>query len=526
MSRRGKWLLSAGIVAAIGAIALFVAAILISRNFEPYIRQQTIEYLEQRFDSQVELTALRVRVPPLAALSLLRPGSERLVTVEGEGLSIRHRGRQDVPPLFVLRKFAASIGSRTLFGDPKTVPLVTLNGMEINIPPKGERPKFGGESKPPAAELPEKKSGVVIQRVDIHNAKLAILPKDPSKIPLRFNLLNVQLESAGKDVAMKYDAVLTNPKPPGEIHSNGTFGPWAAGEPSETPLAGSYLFENADLAVFKGIAGILRSTGEFEGRLEAIAVRGAASVPDFRLTRSGNAVSLTTKFEVLVDGTNGNTTLKPVQATLGETKFATSGAIIKHEGERRRAITLDVSMPNGRMRDVLTLAMKGAPFMEGALELHTQIAIPPVTGKVKERLLLDGRFNVTNGKFLRSKIQDQVDGLSRRGQGAPKNLEIDEVVSRMTGSFNLENEVITFKTLAFAVSGAAVNLTGNYDIDRDQLDFRGALMLDAKVSQTMSGWKRWVLKPADPFFSKHGAGTFLKIKILGTAKEPKFGRDR
>jgi hypothetical protein len=39
----------------------------------------------------------------------------------------------------------------------------------------------------------------------------------------------------------------------------------------------------------------------------------------------------------------------------------------------------------------------------------------------------------------------------------------------------------------------------------------------------MTGWKRWLLKPVDPFFSKNGAGTFLKIKVEGTADEPKFG---
>ena len=30
---------------------------------------------------------------------------------------------------------------------------------------------------------------------------------------------------------MKYDAMLTNPKPPGEIHSVGSFGPWDSDEP-------------------------------------------------------------------------------------------------------------------------------------------------------------------------------------------------------------------------------------------------------------------------------------------------------
>ena len=51
---------------------------------------------------------------------------------------------------------------------------------------------------------------------------------------------------------------------------------------------------------------------------------------------------LTTKFEVQVDGTNGNTILKPVQATLGSTRFTTSGGVIKHEEDARRRIDLTV----------------------------------------------------------------------------------------------------------------------------------------------------------------------------------------
>jgi hypothetical protein len=50
--------------------------------------------------------------------------------------------------------------------------------------------------------------------------------------------------------------------------------------------------------------------------------------------------------------------------------------------------------------------------------------------------------------------------------------------------------------------------------------------LEAKVSQTQTGWKRWALKPVDPFFAKNGAGTFLRIKVEGNSAEPKFGLDR
>jgi hypothetical protein len=183
-------------------------------------------------------------------------------------------------------------------------------------------------------------------------------------------------------------------------------------------------------------------------------------------------------------------------------------------------------MPKGNLADLLRLAMKGPTFMEGTIALKTKIDIPPLSGKVREKLVLDGTFQISGGKFLRSTIQDQIDGLSRRGQGQPKNGEIDEVVSEMSGKFHMQDEAIQFQTLSFAVPGAHVAIAGGYDMDADALDFHGTLRLQAKVSQTMTGWKRLALKPIDPIFAKDGAGTVLKIQIVGPASGPKFGRDR
>lgn len=95
----------------------------------------------------------------------------------------------------------------------------------------------------------------------------------------------------------------------------------------------------------------------------------------------------------------------------------------------------------------------------------------------------------------------------------------------MAGAFNLDNQIMTFQSLSFAVPGAQVALARNYDLRQDTLDFHGALKLQAKLSQTMSGWKRWILKPVDPFFAKNGAGTFLRIQVEGSAQRPKFGLD-
>jgi hypothetical protein len=516
-----RWLVAIGVLAGLGLLVVIVAGTILAHRFDPYIRQQAILYLQDRFDSEVELADLRIRLPHLSPFQALfkRERGGTLAHIEGEGLSLRHKGRLDVPPLFVIKTFSADVDLGTLFNNPKTVRSVMIDGMEINIPPKNDNADLDVDKKMGTG------AKVIVEEVIVTNSSLTILPKNKKQDPLHFDLHRVRLESAGKDVAMKYDAALTNPKPPGEILSKGNFGPWSADEPGDTPLSGEYDFHNADLSVFSGIAGILASTGQFTGNLSSIEVHGQASVPDFRLKRSGNRVPLQTRFEVEVDGTNGNTILKPVNGVIGKTAFTTSGGVIKHESDKHRSIALDVTIPEGNIQDLLALAMKGSSFMSGQIFLKTTIEIPPLTGKVREKLLLDGQFELSKAMFLQSKIQDRINGLSRRGRGKPDTGAIDQVVSHMAGSFKLANEIITFRALSFAVPGAGVDLTGSYNLDSDELNFHGNLKLEAKVSETMTGWKRWVLKPIDPFFSKQGAGTLLPIKVEGTAKEPQFGLD-
>ncbi len=514
-----RWLIRGGLVALMALAALFVAALVEAQRLDPTIRKHAIAYLEEHFNSDVEVGALHVQVPPLAPLRLLVGlGHGTLVKLDGDRIVLRLRGQNGLPPVLAVRHFAASLDLGSVFASPRIVHQVTLEGMEINVPPRGQRPRVERREH-------KKPSRILVQDVVIHDAVLNVLPRQSGKSPLHFALQNVHLLSAGKNVAMKYQAALVNAKPPGEIRSSGTFGPWVTDDPGATPLRGSYLFENADLGVFHGIAGILRSTGSFEGTLSAITARGEASVPDFRLKAAGNPIPLTTQFEVLVDGTNGDTELRPVNATLGTTRFTTTGAVIRHEGQRHRTVSITASMPSGRLRDVLGLAMKGTPIMEGTVRLNAQIVIPPLSGKVKEKLILDGSFDITRGHFLQAKIQDKIDELSRRGRGEPQNQNVDEVIDRMSGRYHLGGGDLRFATLAFSVPGAAVRLSGVFDLDTRKLDFHGVLMLQAKVSKTMKGWKHWLLKPADPFLANHGVGTYLHIKVGGTAEDPRFGLD-
>jgi hypothetical protein len=517
-SKRRKWFIAAVILTVAVAVSLWIAAVRIRDRFEPFIRAQAVAWLEQRFHADVELASLRIHIPAISPLKMLfTRGSGTFAKVEGSGLQLRQKADTRYPPFLELNYFSFSIDLGAVFESPKHIDRITLSGMRIAIPPRREQTsqEDNGSST----------SDVIIGEITATDAHLTILPKQAGKEPLRFDIASLLLKSVGKETAMQYQALLTNPKPAGLIHSTGSFGPWNADEPGDTPLNGHYVFEHADLSVFSAIAGILHSTGDFKGTLSAIDARGSADVPDFRLKISGNRVPLFTTFEVLVDGGNGNTVLKPVQAILGSTKFTTSGAVIKHEGDPRRSIALDVDMPAGNLQDVLRLAMKNTPFMEGTLALKTRIVLPPLTGTVKEKLILSGRFNIHNGRFLRSAMQSKIDALSRRGQGQPENEEITEVFSKMSGTFHMEDEAIRFRALTFSTPGADIKLAGSYDLRKDALDFHGSLKLRARISETMTGWKRWALKPIDPFFAKNGAGTFLRIRIEGTSKSPDFGLD-
>jgi hypothetical protein len=55
------------------------------------------------------------------------------------------------------------------------------------------------------------------------------------------------------------------------------------------------------------------------------------------------------------------------------------------------------------------------------------------------------------------------------------------------------------------------------------MDFHGNLRLQAKLSQTTTGWRSVVLKPLDRHFIDNHGTTEIPIKITGTRENPSFG---
>jgi len=132
-----------------------------AKKFEPYIRDQAVQYLQKRFDSDVEIGALHISVPKLSPVQLFaQDWHGAKARVEGERVILRHKGRTDIPPLFRMKQFAFEIDLSILFDSTKRIPLVTVDGMEVNIPPKGERPDMGKDK-----EKEEKEDGAPEVRI-------------------------------------------------------------------------------------------------------------------------------------------------------------------------------------------------------------------------------------------------------------------------------------------------------------------------------------------------------------------------
>jgi len=500
-------------VLAIGGVLVVLAIVAAAGSRTETLRRLVTENLADRLESDIELSAFSVDLFP--ALS-----------VRGEGLEVRHRGRRDVPPLVSIDRFSVEGGLLGLLSRPRRFRSVMLEGLQINIPPGGIDTEDRPEEDRPEREPRPEESLFIIGRLHAHGAELRIIPKKAGKDPKLFQIYRLAMQSLGAAERMPFQAELTNPVPAGTIHTEGEFGPWQAHEPAETPLSGRYTFSNADLSTIKGIAGILESTGEFDGQLGRIAVKGETRTPDFRVNVSDQPVPLTTRFQAVVDGTDGDTYLNDVFATFLDTSIHAKGAVAGTPGVKGRTVTLDVRIDEGRIEDLLRLSVKSStPPMVGDVALRTAFNLPPGDRDVVERLQLEGRFDV-DGRFTSPTVQSKLGGMSARARGGESGRSGTNVMSDLTGRFRLKNSVLALQDLAFTIPGATVNLRGTYGLVSEELAFDGALRMQATLSEAAGGGiKGFFLKAVDPFFRKKGAGAVLPIKVRGTRSEPKFGLD-
>jgi len=510
VSRKWRWLVG---IAVLFLIALGICIPIAIIRAQPILRARVVETLAVRFKSRVELGELHVWIT-------------NGLHAEGKGLQIY--GATDpnpwlpgVQPLLSIEEFHFQTSLRNLFREPMKLDTIYVSGFTMNIPPKKDRREMR------SFRSPGQRMKIAVAHFIFAGAKLVINTDKPGKAPLEFDISNLRMTDIGPGRPLHFDATLVNPKPVGDIHSAGSFGPFDELSPRDSAVEGDYSFTNADLGSIRGIGGILTSTGRYGGTLGRIEVMGETDTPDFRLSISGHAVPLHTDFHAIVDGTDGDTYLEPVRARFLQTSFSASGKIVRVKDPPGRQIDLDVAMTRGSIEDLLRLGVRTEPpIMTGPIRLKTKLNLSPGQSDISDRLLLAGLFQVAAGHFTNNKVQTRIDNLSLRGQGEPQLIGKDiDVATDLKGRFILQDGVLSFSMLHFQIPGTQADMTGNYSLDGALFDFHGLLKTDAKLSQMTTGWKSILLKPVDPFFHKHGSGAEIPFKITGTRAEPHFGLD-
>ena len=360
---------------------------------QPILRARVIETLSARFKSRVELAELHVWIA-------------NGVHVDGKGLKIY--GATDpnpweagVQPLLEIGEFRFQTALRNLFREPMHVDTIYLSGLSMNIPPKNDRQQMSNLRRRGG------KMSIVVDHFVCADTKLIINTAKPGKAPLEFDIGDLRMEDIGPGQPLRFDATLTNPKPVGDIQSTGEFGPLNEASPRDSAVAGDYSFTHADLGTIAGIGGILSSTGKYAGTLGRIEVEGQTDTPDFQIDVSGHRVPLHTDFHAIVDGTDGDTYLDPVQARVLHSSFTARGKIVRTQNPRGHDIELNVVLGHAMIEDLLKLGVKtDPPIMSGPVAMRTKLSLPPGHADVANRLQTRRQLSYPASRFLQRKASE------------------------------------------------------------------------------------------------------------------------
>ena len=77
-----------------------------------------------------------------------------------------------------------------------------------------------------------------MDEIQVEGMELRIFASDPAKQARVFEIHQLRFQGAGLGRPMQYQAMLMNPRPPGDIEISGEFGPWQKDDPGLTAISG------------------------------------------------------------------------------------------------------------------------------------------------------------------------------------------------------------------------------------------------------------------------------------------------
>ena len=429
-------------------------------------------------------------------------------------------------PVLGLKPLIGRLGS---YGDlltfHKHVDELRVSGMRLVFPPKGPDGRRAG--------IPfmhsRSKDSLAIGRVVVNDAVLEFSSNQPGKEPFQVSIESLALRQFGSGRSLPYNVKLNLSKPAGLVESQGSFGPWNSGDPGRTPVSGSFTYTHADLGFSKLVSGILDAKGTFNGSLGEIHVAGSTDIPDFHADNGAHKVLLTTEFQAVVNGTNGDTTLKAVRAHMLRTAGLFEGVVAGRQGEPGKTLSVDMRVNDGRVEDILLLfTHKEKPGMDGDITLHGKAIVPPGPLRFTEKLELTGDFSIHAAHFTSPSTQQPLNKLSKSAEGEKKD-QIEEdpriMLSDVKAHVTAHNGVATLTDVTFSEPGAAARLQGTFNLQTMMVDLHGVLSTTGKLSDSASGFRAFLVKAITPFYKKKAKLTVIPFHITGPLGHTTVGLD-
>jgi hypothetical protein len=490
-------------------VAVIAGGLTVVWTHWPFTQANVTAGLEQKFGSHVEIKSFHSSFFPPSCVA--------------EGVTIRRNTQPDVTPIATVARLTIEGNYPGFFEVPKRIGHVTVEGLHVFVSPASER----AGAKAPGAQGGDQ-TKIEIGDINADNSVLEFSSGEMGAKPLRFEIHNLTVNDAVEGKAMAYHVEMSNPLPPGEIRAEGEFGPLGTGKPEEAPASGSFVFEHANLGVFPGIGGTLYSTGKFEGKLNQLEVAGMTDTPDFNVSPNPHTVHLRTQYHAVVNGWNGDVSLKSVKAQMGSSTVLARGEIVSKggSGSEGKTVSLTGIENEGSITDWLELlAHNHHAKMTGTMKFRTIVYVPPGKKDFIDRVNLRGDFEIGQADFTKPATQEKVNNLSRVAQGQKADDAPESVFENMRGHVEMENGVANVTDLYFGIPGALAHMHGTYGVDSDKIDLHGNLRVDQKLSKGESGVKSVFLKAIEPMMKKKKAGEVVPVKITGTMREPSYGLD-
>ena len=501
-----RWVL---VSTAVVAVAAASGPILLALNW-PFTQAAVTGALQDRFARDVKIRKFRSTFFPPGCVA--------------EGIDFLHRKRKDLPPLITVDTLTIRTGYSGLLRIHKRVDDVQVAGLHVLVPPKS--PDAARQTFP----LTNSTSGktLAIGEITADGAVLEFISAQPVEERFTLRIDRLTLDHVGQSDPVTFHARFQNTEPPGEIRTDGQFGPWNDDDPASTKLSGSYTYEHARLGIFEGIAGTLSSQGKFDGTVGHIDAEGNFDVPDFAIAGTGHVVHLASRYSAVIDGTNGDTYLTRVESHFGRTTVISQGDVKSHPGQHGKTVMLSMNVGQGRVEDLLRLFTGSVrPAEAGDVQLQTKVELPPGPQAFLRRLRLDGDFGIGGGRFTDARVQEPVNRLAESARGETKGQEqVDPsiVLSNLKGHVSANGGIATLSKISFTEPGTLAEIEGTYNLVDKSLNLRGVLHTNGKLADTTSGFKSVVLKALGPFLKKKSISV-VPFEIKGTSSDPTFALD-